>query len=350
MKAKLLAILVLGAWLFWFTVPTTACCEGDPPGSCYECVDGVWVEYGNCEDDSDCTGCESCQDCYCTDDNDNCSGCCICEDSDCVDEDDNCTGVQQCQDCNCVCDDPGEEWQGSSYSFDTSGITSKLESAINAIPKVECDSINFSLSVSAQERDICCDVNDTSYSKEYKLSANASGDISITIDLLGTKDFDFHKEWPGVGGVDANAVIDLGPIVEAEGQMELSGIFSPECRTGCISGAVSGSVDVGAKAQGSGSITVYTDIDWEWWKCHIGNLEFSIGFDAHGQATIGGSGEASYYYGDGCTEESEIGCCKIGTLTLSAGITFTICGHEYGVDSDEVVIWEGLTNGKCEGD
>jgi len=168
--------------------------------------------------------------------------------------------------------------------------------------------------------------------------------------LLGSKDFEFKYEWDGVGGINANAAIDLGPIINASGNMGLSGTFSPDCETGCISGSVSAALDVGAKAEGSGSVTVYTKCipeEWDWFEW-LHDLEFSVGFEAKGQATVGASGEASYYYGDGCTETSEIGCCKIGTLKLSASISFNVCRRSYEVGcKDPVTIWDGIDNGKC---
>jgi hypothetical protein len=72
-------------------------------------VDGGWVHYGDCEDDSDCTGCQSCEGCYCTNDEDPCGDCKECVSGECVVigdgclEDSDCGDCETCIGCKCWC-------------------------------------------------------------------------------------------------------------------------------------------------------------------------------------------------------------------------------------------------------
>jgi len=84
MSRKYSACFLIFVLLFRLSAPAIACCEGDPPGDCYTCEDGAWVQYGDCEDDSDCTDCQSCEGCYCTDDEDPCGDCKECVSGECV--------------------------------------------------------------------------------------------------------------------------------------------------------------------------------------------------------------------------------------------------------------------------
>ncbi len=50
---------------FMLRVQALGCgCSGSKPGSCYKCVNGSWVEYGNCW--GGCPCCDFCSDCWCT--------------------------------------------------------------------------------------------------------------------------------------------------------------------------------------------------------------------------------------------------------------------------------------------
>ena len=57
-------------------------CSGTQP-PCTTCQGGVWVRYGNCLSDGDCSGCKSCYGCWCYDNNLNCGDCEECEDGEC---------------------------------------------------------------------------------------------------------------------------------------------------------------------------------------------------------------------------------------------------------------------------
>jgi len=67
MKIKSITFLLASLLLFTLTIPAIACdCEGDPPGECYKCQDGDWVQYGDCWFWGGCPDCESCEDCWCS--------------------------------------------------------------------------------------------------------------------------------------------------------------------------------------------------------------------------------------------------------------------------------------------
>lgn len=53
MRTQYSAFLVI-LLLFRLSVPAIACCEGDPPGECYVCEDGVWIWY--CGPGQNCCG------------------------------------------------------------------------------------------------------------------------------------------------------------------------------------------------------------------------------------------------------------------------------------------------------
>ena len=64
MTKKWITALLPCLLLFGLSVPAIACCEGQPPGECYTCEDGVWVEYGDCW--GGCPDyCYQCVDCWC---------------------------------------------------------------------------------------------------------------------------------------------------------------------------------------------------------------------------------------------------------------------------------------------
>lgn len=65
MRRKPIAIFLISLSFFGVNLPAIACCEGSPPGECYVCEDGVWVQYGDCWDGCPtCYGCVSCN-CQC---------------------------------------------------------------------------------------------------------------------------------------------------------------------------------------------------------------------------------------------------------------------------------------------
>lgn len=65
MKIKPLTIFLICFLLFGINSPAIASCKGSPPGECYRCEGGVWVKYGDCLNDGDCSGCEVCAYCWC---------------------------------------------------------------------------------------------------------------------------------------------------------------------------------------------------------------------------------------------------------------------------------------------
>jgi hypothetical protein len=88
-----------------FQVRVYACgCSGIQP-PCTYCLGGVWVHYGDCESNSDCSGCKTCSACICTDDDSKCSGCLQCSGGTCVDDDSKCSGCQKCSGGTCIDDD-----------------------------------------------------------------------------------------------------------------------------------------------------------------------------------------------------------------------------------------------------
>ena len=106
MKIKFLIGLSCLLLLSSVTVPTIACCEGDPPGNpaCYECEDRAWVlkDSAECGQDSDCTGAchNGCSDCSCANDDTKCTGCKSCVDGECEDDNSKCSTILNCEECN----------------------------------------------------------------------------------------------------------------------------------------------------------------------------------------------------------------------------------------------------------
>jgi len=50
---------------FMFSIEALGCgCYGNPPGNCYQCVNGSWVQYGDCWGGCQC--CYFCSNCWCT--------------------------------------------------------------------------------------------------------------------------------------------------------------------------------------------------------------------------------------------------------------------------------------------
>jgi len=95
-------------------------CFSCPDPDCGACMlwDGTWQQcvlppIADCDDDDDCSGCQTCSDCFCVDTNEECSNgdvCCdgdckeCCYDSDCDEEDcENCTNghCEACEDDEC---------------------------------------------------------------------------------------------------------------------------------------------------------------------------------------------------------------------------------------------------------
>ena len=107
MTKKWIAVLLTCLLLFGLSIPAIACCEGEPPGNpdCYKCEDGAWVlkDWAECGTDSHCTGdCHGdCVDCECEDDDTECTGCDVCEDGECVWD---CPQDYSC--CDTTCYDP----------------------------------------------------------------------------------------------------------------------------------------------------------------------------------------------------------------------------------------------------
>jgi len=75
--------------LFRLSVPAIACCEGDPPGECYVCEDGVWV--WDCDAGQNCCGGSCCSNTCCN--------------NICCSAGQNCCGVNCCSNicCNGTC-------------------------------------------------------------------------------------------------------------------------------------------------------------------------------------------------------------------------------------------------------
>lgn len=100
---KSVAYCLAYLFLFSLTVPAMAW-----PPPCPDCLKGENCdEYvGDCVDDYDCSGCESCVDCWCEDDESKCPGeCDTCDDGTCTDHDYNCSSID-CEICNDgVCED-----------------------------------------------------------------------------------------------------------------------------------------------------------------------------------------------------------------------------------------------------
>ena len=113
MKIKYITILLAYLSFLMLTIPATACdCQGPPPGDCYKCEDGVWVECG-----ITCNPCYECVDCECVwacgnkmcCDGECCVGCCFGE---CCNTDNMCCNYACCDNACCggdCCEDPDAE-------------------------------------------------------------------------------------------------------------------------------------------------------------------------------------------------------------------------------------------------
>jgi len=115
MKIKLLTIFMVCYLLLVINSTAMASCKGNPPGDCYRCEGGVWVKYGDCLNDGDCSsGCEACAYCWCQ---------IFCDPVDCIIcMDDSC----QCSEVvlSCFYDDCCVV-VGNDYEFSATGIPSQ---------------------------------------------------------------------------------------------------------------------------------------------------------------------------------------------------------------------------------
>jgi hypothetical protein len=141
MRTKCLVILLTSCLFFRFSMPVLACCEGNPPGECYTCQDGVWVPYGNCW--GGCDNCYSCVNCWCSCTSDccgewMCSTCqtcinckCECRSTSPCCEDSDCPMCYKCgPDCECYC--------ASSCCFDLMCLQN-CNACVNCECQYQCD-------------------------------------------------------------------------------------------------------------------------------------------------------------------------------------------------------------------
>lgn len=235
MKRKFLMGLV-GCLLLLcgIAVPATACCEGDPPGDCYRCEDGVWVRYGNCWEG--CPDCESCHNCYCQ-----CTSEC-CEDLDCgppacwncvdCECEWDCTTGQCCDDGECVL--PDTTWvTTSSWSVEVpSYIKDKVNAAINSIPGVSGVSVTESTFTTTARQRECCDPPTLKHQKcsDGTLTLDADlGDVEVYGGSF-EREIDFGS-WGASVAVTAHVYIhgDISASATA-------GQYINECDSDCIYG------------------------------------------------------------------------------------------------------------------
>lgn len=325
-------------WLLLLLSSTVLASPCPPPdcGDCYtwdpnieECV---W----------DCVDCQVCEDCNCVKDpNVECD-----HDTDCGDP--NCW---DCVDCNCVCDDSGNETDEISYEPDVSDLIGALQGALENIPCIGSAEITFAVSGQLNSKDVCCYESDTSYTECISGSADANMGAELSLDITNTKDFSFDHTWNHVGYIKAKAKLDIGPKVTADANGSVSGNFAGcDCEADtCQSPKYEATGHVGAslgvEADGSGSVEVGTKIGWDWFDRHC---RFSVGFTAHGEASVSGEGNGTYRFGE-CQSNPgwDVGCVKAGKCEVNANIEFTVKETPYDVWSGKKTIWDGWDNGKC---
>lgn len=315
------------------------CCHNSQCTGCKNCI-----SYQCEDDDNNCTGCKSCSNGQCIDDDGNCTGCESCNNGQCEDDDDNCSGVQSCISSECKCDDSDQEPEEiANYDYDLSGLLSGIESAINAIPKLEVqDGLSLEINITATKEKKCCSPEDESFTEEIKLEGSGSISGTILIDILGTKDFHFEETWDGYGSINADLALDIGPSVSLGASASVSGIISG-CNSICLAASGGANITITIVISGTGQVTVTCEETWLW-----DEFDLSVGFSASGSASTSASAAGTYYIGDGCEEEGfVVGCCQIGQLTVSASLSFEVGPWSYEVDSGDIGIWDGWDNGKC---
>jgi len=300
------------------------CCDGDccDTADCEDCNNGV-CEY-------QCCSCEVCNNGICEfpDGHDCCDG------SDCAD-------VQICSGCKCTCDDSGNSWHDISYSYDASGLLNGIENAIDNIPRLSARNFTLNFEVGAQEKEVCCDPEDTSYTSRKKLYGKGEVGGGVDITLVGLPEFEFNHEWEGVGGIDCNVVAGITGGAEVTANATISG-FVEDCPDEeiCLTAGGGADIDIDLTAEGGVSIRLYTCDNWLW-----DEHELPLTATISGSIGCGAGASGSYYVGKGCLGSGfELDCAYIDSVDFTAELEFEVWIWGPYTPSKTVTLWDGYDN------
>jgi len=216
-----------------------------------------------------------------------------------------------------------------------------VESAIDSIPRLSANGFSLNFSVSAEEKEMCCDPEDTSYTSRIKLSGNGAVSGGVDVALVGLPSFSFDYEWGDYGGIDCNVTAGItgGAVVSATAGV--SG-FVQDCPDEeiCLSANGGANIDIDLTASGGVDIVLYTYDTWLW-----DPYELPATAVVSGTASAGAGASGSYYQGSGCSESGFLlDCAYIDSVDFTAELEFEVGPFGPYHPSKTVTLWNGYDN------